>query len=138
MPDHQRPLPQVNGDNEGFWAGCREHELRFQRCSDCGHIRWPASILCPQCHSRSSEWVTSSGRGKVYTYVIYRVAFHPAFEEALPYVVAVVELEEGPRLLTNIVGCPPEEVHCEMPVEVTWEDVTDEVTLPKFRPLSLR
>lgn len=76
------------------------------------------------------------GKGKVYTFVVYHVAYHSGFEKDVPYVVAEVELEEGPRLLTNIVDCRPDELKCEMLVEVTWENITDEFSLPKFKPSS--
>ncbi len=134
--DYNKPLPNVDGDTREFWTGCKEHELRFQKCKDCGHIRWPASMICPMCYSRDTQWIIASGKGKVYTFVVYHVAYHRGFEDDLPYVVADVELEEGPRLLTNIVGCRPDEVKCDMPVEVTWEDITEEFSLPKFRPIS--
>ena len=136
MVDYNKPLPNVNEDTREFWTGCKAHELRFQKCKDCGHIRWPASMICPVCHSRDTQWIIASGRGKVYTFVVYHVAYHRGFEDDLPYVVADVELEEGPRLLTNIVGCRPDEVKCDMPVEVTWERITEEFSLPKFRPIS--
>ena len=126
----------MNGDNKEFWAGCKGHELRFQRCEACGHVRWPASIICPMCYSKEMKWIVAEGKGRVYSFAVYHVAYHPGFENDLPYVVADVELEEGPRLVTNIVGCRPDEVKCEMPVEVTWEDVTQEFSLPKFKPCS--
>lgn len=132
-----RPLPTINADNKEFWTGCRQHELRFQKCEECTHVRWPASLICPECHSRDAEWIVSSGSGVVYTYVVYHVAYHASFRDELPYIVAVVELEEGPHMVTNIVGCNPDEVVCDMPVEVTWDDITDEFSLPKFKPLSL-
>lgn len=134
MAQYDKPLPNVNGDSREFWIGCKEHELRFQRCKACGHVRWPASILCPMCYSRNTEWIISRGKGKVYSFAVYHVAYDPAFEKDLPYVAADVALEEGPRLLTNIVGCRPDEVRCEMPVEVIWDDITEEFSLPKFRP----
>lgn len=124
----------MNGDNKEFWAGCKAHELRFQKCEACGHVRWPASIICPMCYSKEMKSIVAEGKGRVYSFAVYHVAYHPGFENDLPYVVADVELEEGPRLLTNIVGCRPEEVKCEMLVEVTWEDVTEEFSLPKFKP----
>jgi len=136
MSSYDKPLPKINEDNKEFWKGCREHKLRFQKCTDCGHIRWPASLICPRCHSRETEWIPASGRGKVYTFVVYHVAYHSGFAEELPYVVATVELEEGPHLLTNVVGCSPDEVTCDMQVEVTWEDITEEFSLPKFRKVS--
>jgi len=79
--------------------------------------------------------MASKGRGRVYSYVVYHRAYHPGFEKDVPYVVALVELDEGPRLLTNIIGITPEEVTCDMPVEVEWEDIGEGGCLPKFRPL---
>ena len=136
MVDYNKPLPNVNQDSREFWSGSKVHELRFQRCKDCGYIRWPASMVCPLCYSRDTQWIVASGKGKVYTFVVYHVAYHPGFKDEVPYVVAVVELEEGPHLLTNIVGCRPDDVKCDMPVEVTWEDITEEFSLPQFRPIS--
>ncbi|MBU2551861.1 MAG: Zn-ribbon domain-containing OB-fold protein [Proteobacteria bacterium] len=133
---YEKPLPRPTSDTAPFWEACRRHELRFQKCLSCGHVRWPASILCPMCYSRETEWILSGGRGRVYTFVVYHHAFHPGFKADLPYVTAVVALEEGPRFLTNIVGCPPEAVRCEMPVEVAWEDLEEGFSLPKFRPVS--
>ena len=134
MIAYKKPLPQVNPDTRPFWDGCRQHALRFQKCADCGHVRWPPSMICPECHASETQWIVSGGKGTVYTYAVYHHAFHKAFEKDLPYVTAIVEIEEGPHLLTNIVGCRPEEVRCDMPVEVTWEDINDEFSLPKFRP----
>jgi uncharacterized OB-fold protein len=132
---YDKPLPVINSDNQHFWEGCHLHELRFQQCSDCGHVRWPPAIICPECHSSESKWLVSNGIGKVYTFVVYHTLYHTGFITDLPYVVAVVALEEGPHLLTNIVDCRSEDVTCDMPVQVAWDDVTDEVTLPKFKPL---
>gem|GEM_PF-5456312 len=103
---YEKPLPKVNADTERFWEGCRTHELRFQQCSTCGHVRFPPSVLCPQCHARELTWIAAGGTGKIYTYAIYHVAYYPGFLGEIPYVVAVVELDEGPRMLTNIVGAP--------------------------------
>jgi uncharacterized protein len=130
----ERPLPNINDDNREFWVGCKNHQLRFQKCENCGHVRWPASIICPVCHSQDTSWIVSEGKGKIYTFVVYRVAYHSAFANDLPYVVAVVELNEGPHLLTNIIGCSVENVRCEMPVEATWRDINKDVCLPLFKP----
>ena len=132
--EYQKPLPKVNADTKPFWDACRNHELRFQKCTECGHVRWPPSILCPLCYSNKTEWIHASGKGTVFSFVVYHKAFHPGFEADLPYVVAIVELQEGPYFLTNIVGCDPGEMSCEMPVDVVWEDITEEFSLPKFRP----
>ena len=132
---YKKPLPQVNSDTKPFWDGCRKHELRFQKCLDCGYVRWPSSIICSQCHSSNTEWIVSSGKGKIYTYVVFQQVFHEGFTKDAPYVTASIELEEGPRVLTNIVDCDVNDIKCEMPVEVVWEDVTEEFTIPKFKPL---
>lgn len=134
MP-YVKPLPQPNGDTKPFWDGCKQHQLRFQRCKDCKHVRWPPSIVCPMCYSYDTEWVVASGKGKVYTFVVYRQVYHEAFRDDIPYITAIVELQEGPHLLTNIVGCNPEQVECDMPVEVVWENITEEFSLPKFKPV---
>jgi uncharacterized OB-fold protein len=134
---HKKPLPQIGPDTKAFWEGCRQHEIRIQKCGDCGHLRWPPSFLCPNCLSRNTQSVTASGRGNVYSYIVYQVAYDPAFKEDLPYVVALVALEEGPHLLTNIVGCDPHAVSCDMAVEVVWDDVTETVSIPKFRPVTM-
>ena len=132
----EKPLPQINSDTQPFWDGCRKHELRFQKCVACDHVRWPPSMICPECYDSRTEWIKAVGKGVVYTYAVYHRAFHPAFKDDLPYVSAVVELEEGPHLLTNIIGCRPDDVRCDMPVEVVWEDVIEEFSLPKFKPSS--
>ena len=129
-----KPLPKINADTQTFWEGCRQHVFRIQKCGDCGHLRWPPAFLCPNCLSKNTQWITASGRGTVYSYSVYHVAFDPAFQEDLPYVVALVALEEGPHILSNIVGCDPHKVICDMPVEVIWNEATESVTLPKFRP----
>jgi len=132
--EYNKPLPKINSDNEPFWTGCLHHELRFQKCVECGFVRWPASIICPHCHSRKTEWILSSGHGTVYTYAVYHIAYHPGFAGEIPYVVAIVELDEGPHLLTNIVECRPQDINCGMEVIPFWDEIMPQVTLPKFRP----
>jgi len=134
MP-YDKPLPKINSDNRPFWEGCRKQELRFQKCKDCDHVRWPPSDLCPLCHSTEINWSVSKGIGKVFTFAIYHTAYHPGFASDLPYTVAVVALDEGPHLLTSIVECPPNEVKCDMLVKVVWEEINEKITLPKFMPL---
>lgn len=128
----EKPNPVLGPDNSFFWEGCRRHELTFQRCVRCGHVRWPPSIVCPQCHSFEGEVIVSSGKGKIYSYVVYHFPYHPAFQNELPYVVALVELEEGPRILSNIVDSNPSDLACELPVELIWDE-EHEIPLPKFR-----
>lgn len=130
-----KPLPQVNADTRPFWEGCREHLLKIQKCGNCGRLRWPPGFLCPDCISPAVEWITATGKGRVYTFAVYHQAFHPGFQEELPYVVALVELDEGPRMMTNIIDCDPAGLACDMPLEVAWEDRSDEFSVPCFRPL---
>jgi uncharacterized OB-fold protein len=101
---------------------------------EAGLCNYVLLSFCPICYSRETKWIVAEGKGRVYSFTVYHVAYHPGFEKDLPYVVADVELEEGPRLLTKIVGCGPGEVKCEMLVQVTWEDITEEFSLPKFKP----
>jgi uncharacterized protein len=131
---HAKPQPRLDGDTAPFWEGCSEGVLRFQRCTSCGVIRWPASFLCPGCHSTEAHWEASEGKGTVYSFVVYHVAFHSGFKGELPYVVALVDIEEGPRILSNIRGCLPGQVRIGMPVELTWEALDDGWKLPVFRP----
>lgn len=134
MAEYTKPLPIINEETRPYWEFCRKHELRMQKCGQCGHIRFPVSILCPKCHSIESKWEKLSGKGTIYSYTVYRVPYHPAFVSDVPYVLAIIQLAEGPRMESNIIGCQPEDVKIEMPVEVGFEDVTLEVSLPKFRP----
>ena len=135
MVEYSKPLPEITPDNKPFWSACKQHELSLHRCQNCGHIRLPSPI-CQKCLSMDSEWVRVSGRGKLYTWTTIYQRYHPGFAEELPYNVAIVELENGLRLMTNIVGCKNEDLRIGMEVEVIFEDVTEEITLPKFKPVS--
>lgn len=129
-----KPLPAVTEDNEPYWQGCREGRLSAQRCDACGHLRWPPSVLCPRCLAEGGAWVPLSGRGTIYSFIVVHRPQHPAFFEDAPYNVAIVELEEGLRSHFSIVDCPNDELRVGMPVEVVFDKVHDEVTLPRFRP----
>lgn len=129
-----KPIPTPSEDSKPFWEATRNGELRLQSCLDCGSYRFPPGVLCPECSSTSSEWVPVSGRGRVHSFVVFHRAYHPAFANDLPYAVACVELEEGPRLLSNIVGVETARIRCDMAVEVLFEKINEEISLPKFRP----
>jgi uncharacterized protein len=129
-----KPLPVINEDNRRYYEYLHNHELRMQKCSDCGYIRYPPGIICPRCHSLESEWFKLSGRGRVYSYAVYRACFHPAFQNEIPYAVAIIQLDEGPRLESNVTGCKVEDIRMEMPVEVYFEDMNEMISLPKFKP----
>lgn len=130
----ERPVPMPDSDSQPFWDGAREHRLLIQRCKDCGRHQFYPRIFCQGCLSDSLAWVDSQGMGHVYTYTVARVPASPAFAAEVPYVVAMVQLPEGVRLVTNIVDCSPEDVHIGMPVEVTFREVSGSCTLPVFRP----
>ena len=131
---YSKPLPRIDEESKGYWEACQRRELVIQRCGACGVLRHYPRALCPQCLSDAVEWVRCSGRGTVYTFTVTHQNQAPGFRDALPYVLAYVELDEGVRLLTNIVECAPEAVRIGMAVEVVFEDATPAVTLPKFRP----
>lgn len=133
MTAYDKPLPALAGLSGEFYGWCRQGELRFQRCSDCGTFRHVPREMCAECNSMSWEWVPSSGRGTVFTWTVVQRALHPAFVNATPIAPVIVEMEEGVRLLSTVVDCPPEELAIGMPVEVVFEAVTDDVTLPRFR-----
>jgi uncharacterized protein len=126
------PLPQPSIETEPFWAAAQERRLVMPRCDHCSAFRFPPTVACLTCEREGYTWVDVSGRGKVFTFVIYRRAFRAAFKDKLPYVLAVIELEEGPRIPSNVVGMPVEEVECEMPVRVVFEEVRDGFLIPKF------
>lgn len=123
--------PRISGDTKAFWEGCKEHKLLLQKCRHCGKVIWPAQYLCPDCLSEDLELTEMSGKGTIYSWEVFRRAFHPAVEEKLPYVVAAVDLDEGARMITNIVDCDLEELRCGLPVELRWCDGA-EYTRPVF------
>ena len=133
--EYKLPIPVADEASAPFFAGAKEHRLMLVRCSQCGRHRLPGRERCADCWSTESEWVQASGRGRLYSFGVMHQQYHPAFADAIPYNVAIVELEEGPRLVTNIVGCPNEELGVDMPVEAVFDDVSEETTLIRFRPI---
>ena len=135
-----RPLPLIDDETRFFWDGTREHRLLMQFCGDCKRYYHHPRPVCPGCLASDMAPEELSGRGTVYTYTIAEQAFHPFFVDRLPYTLIVVDLEEQPglRLVSELVECSPEDVMVGMPVEVVWEDVTDEVTLPLFKPAAVQ
>ena len=131
----QKPTPTLDADSQTFWEACARHELVIQRCADCARLRFPPVGYCPHCGSTAVEHVTASGRGRVYSWIVVTHAVpKEIYAGEVPYAVALVELEEGVRLPTNIVGCDPAKISADMPVEVVFEERGD-TTLPLFRPL---
>lgn len=129
-----KPLPPMAPWTEPYWSAARNHQLLIQQCDACGRYIFYPRRRCPTCFSAEIGWVEASGRARVRAYTVVQNNAPSAFLEEMPFVIAIVELEEGVPMTTNIVGCDPQEVYTEMPVEVVFEELTPEVTLPKFRP----
>lgn len=135
MADYRKPLPNPTPETQEFWDGCKRGELRLQRSKQSGEAYFPPRPFFPGDPGQEVEWFTASGKGFLYSYVInHRPA--PGFEKDAPYAIAVVELDEGPRMMTNIVDCEqtPEALRIGMKLEVTFRVATDKITLPVFRP----
>lgn len=131
-----RPLPRFpEPDTEAFWAATRERRLTYQACRNCGTVIWHPRAHCTGCLDGELEWRECAGLGTVYTFTVIRQAGHPYFRGRLPYVVAYVDLDEGFRMLTELVGVEPEAVAVGQRVQVDWEE-HDEVNVPLFRPVA--
>ena len=134
MTAYNKPLPEPNPVTEEFWKAAKRHELLIQCCKSCNeHIFYPREV-CPRCLSSDLDWMEASGRGRVYSYTVVRQAAHPSFRADTPYILAIIELDEGPRLTSNLMDCQIEDIRVDMPVTVAFDDVTAEVSLVKFRP----
>lgn len=133
MDEYAKPLPLITLLNEPFWVATRKHEINLQQCLDCGAFVWPISVVCQTCWSRSIEWTRVSGRARLSSWIVYHRAFHPAFADDIPYHVASVELEEGPRMLSTIVGADIVAFREHMPLEAYFDDITPTVTLLRFK-----
>lgn len=128
-----RPLPAITPETRHYWEGTRAGELRLQKCDACAHVYFPPRPFCPKCASREVSVLRASGRGRLYSYVIHH---RPTPGFTPPYAIAIVELDEGPRLMSNIVDAPqtPEALQLDMPLEVVFQRQNDEITLPMFKP----
>jgi uncharacterized OB-fold protein len=131
----RRFLPQPTPETQPFWDGTKAGELRLQRCDSCTHVYFPPRPFCPKCAGRKVSWFVASGRATLYSYVIHH---RPAPGFTPPYSIAVVEVAEGPRMMTNIIECPqtPEALQLDMPLEVVFTPVSDAISLPQWKPAS--
>lgn len=130
----KKPLPRPSVESAPFWEGLGEGEIRLQRCDDCSRVQFYPRSGCRHCGSTSLTWEALSGDGEVYTYTVVHRAPFEAFKPDVPYVIAVVELAEGPRLVTNVVGCPVDEVSIGMRVRPVFDAAGDGVTILRFTP----
>jgi uncharacterized OB-fold protein len=133
MDNYLKPLPSKDLDGKPFWESCKSHSMALQRCVACGHFRYPPRSLCPKCHSAEAELRPVSGRGRVYVSLVMCHSYGPAWEKDVPYNVSIIELEEGVHMWSNVVGCSPDDVKIGDDVTIIYDDVTEEITLPKFR-----
>tara|TARA_B100000315_G_C14283758_1_gene454221 strand:+ start:11 stop:421 length:411 start_codon:yes stop_codon:yes gene_type:complete len=134
MPEWKKPLPTIVGETKPFWDSCRQGRLIIQKCESCGEYQFYPRGICAHCWSNDVAWVQSSGKGTVWTFTVTYQNRTPGFAEDVPYVLAMVELDEGVKMFTNIVDCNPKDVKIGMPVEVTFVQATGQITIPYFKP----
>lgn len=132
MPEPRPPRPTMNRDSAFFWEGVEKGELRIQRCGGCGSLRHPPRPMCPACRSLDWEYLVASGRGEVYSFVVHH--HPPVYGFETPFAIALVELEEGTRIVGNLSGVDPSDVQVGMQVEVRFERIADEWTVPAWAP----
>jgi uncharacterized OB-fold protein len=136
--DVRKPLPAITNEARAFWNAAAQQQLSIQRCQDCRAWVWTPRPSCNECGSQKVEWTQMSGKGEIYSFTVIRQvvgrAASKAFEPDIPYVIAWVDLDEGPRLITNIIGCPVEDVKLGMKVTVQFEKASEKIWLPKFKP----
>ena len=137
MTSTNRPLPKPDEDSDEFWRFCSLHELRMQRCNTCGYFRFRPSVICPRCLSTEASWEQLSGIAQIHSFVVIHQQMVVGYDE-VPYVIALVDLDEGPRMTTRIVDCEPNDLSIGLQVQVTFEDCTDDISLPVFVPFKSR
>jgi uncharacterized OB-fold protein len=135
MTEYRKPLPTITPLERPFWDYARRHELRMQRCTSCQRYRYPVSPVCANCDSDAYEWSRVSGHGKIVSWVVFHRCYFPSFADEIPYNVAMIALDEGPIMVSNVLA-PNDSLRGSMPVEVVFEDATADVSIPKFRPVA--
>ncbi len=132
----ERPLPKIDElDTAEFWAATKEKELRYQQCANCSTIIFYPRRVCSGCTNGKLEWKVSKGLGSIYTYSIVRLSYHPFFKQKLPYVVAYIDLDEGLRILSNVIEHDPETIKIGMKVSLEWEE-HENLNIPLFKPIA--
>ena len=136
VAEYRKPLPNPLHREASlpFWEGAKRHELVMPRCKMCDRLFFYPREACPECLSPEIDWVKVSGRGRLHSFTVIHQPANPAFQEDVPYIYAMIQLDEGPRMISNLVECPVEDARVDMPVVAVYDDVTPEVTLVKFRP----
>ena len=132
--DTSKPLPVATEWSRPYWEGARQHKLLLKKCGNCGEIDHPPYLFCTNCMAEEHEWIEASGKGTLYSYAINTFGVPFPFWDDMPYVLAIIDLDEGPRVISNIVECDLDRLENQMRLEVVFDDVSPEVTLPKWRP----
>ena len=136
MTGHEgKNFPRPTRETLPFWEGCRSGELRLQHCGDCGRHQFYPRLMCSHCNSEALAWVRAGGTGTVSSFTVVRRPVSQAYAAETPYIVALIALTEGPTMMSNLVGCEPDDAAIGMAVEVVFEQWSQEITVPKFRPL---
>lgn len=133
---YSKPIPVPQPESDHYWEQAAAGKLVFQRCNDCDSVQFYPRVLCTACNSRSMDWAESSGKGTLFTFSIVHQPPHPGFREDLPYITAIVELEDGVKMPSQVIGIEPDpdQLSIGMSLEVAFEQITESISLPKFRP----
>ena len=134
--EYTKPLPTIEPETEEFWKAAKRHELFLQRCNACEEVIHFPRVMCYRCLSEDLGWIKSTGLGSVYSFTIIHQVAHLGFESEVPYVYAIIDLDDGARMISNVVNIEPSTVEVGMRVQVTFDDVTPEISIPKFEPMS--
>lgn len=127
-------LPRPTPLSQPWWDACRDGKLLIQRCTGCGHTQFYPRTICTACGSAAVDWARASGRATVLSYTVVRQAVSPAYKPEVPYIIALVELEEGPVMMSTLAGCEPDDAHVGMAVKVRFEEWAETITMPLFQP----
>lgn len=131
---YAKPLPTVDDSNRPFWEAAREGRLMLQTCTDCNHVRYPLNHVCPVCLSGKFDWRAMSGKATVYSSIVFHQVYNQAFATDVPYNVSLIQLDEGPRMFSNVVGLAPSDVKVGDKVQVFFDPVTPDMSIPRFKP----
>lgn len=130
---YKKRLPTISDENRTFWDSCKKRYLAMQKCTNCNHIRYPIGPVCTKCLSDEYVWQKLSGKGTVFNYVIIHQKYNEAWADDLPYNVIMAQLDEGPRMFSNLIGINNDKIEIGMKIEVVFEQATEEIFIPKFR-----
>ncbi|MFJ8235701.1 Zn-ribbon domain-containing OB-fold protein [Ureibacillus sp. NPDC094379] len=130
--EHLKIIPRPTNETKVYWEACQQQKLLIQQCKECEHIQFYPRLMCTKCSCREVDWIEACGLAKVLTYTIVHRPILPAYQKVAPYILAVVQLDEGPTMMTNIVNCPLDEIKCDMNVKVMFQQWSDDFLVPVF------